>query len=90
MYIPDGVIMGALAGFLGALIGMSLPARRFGRSAPKQPMTPEQRRDFWTVIAVVLVTFGGGIFVHPLFLVTMPVWVRAVFAEEPSVPSGSA
>jgi hypothetical protein len=26
MYIPDGVILGALAGFIGGLIGMALPA----------------------------------------------------------------
>ena len=68
----EGLILGAFAGFVGALIGMSLPAPRFGRATP---LTPKQRRDALTVIAVMLVTFGLGLLVHPLFLLTMFVWV---------------
>ena len=68
----EGIILGMLAGFVGALIGMSLPAPRFGRATPP---TPKQRRDFWAAIAVILVTFGLGLLVHPLFLLTMVAWV---------------
>jgi hypothetical protein len=72
LYIPEGVILGMLVGFIGALIGMSLPAPRFRRS---RPLTAEQRRDFWIMVAALLVTFAGGIFVHPLFLLTILIWV---------------
>lgn len=68
----EGLILGAFAGFVGALIGMALPAPQFGRATP---LTPKQRRDALTVIAVMLVTFGLGLLVHPLFLLTMVVWV---------------
>ena len=70
--MTDGIILGALAGLVGALIGMSLPAPRFGRATPP---TPKQRREGLTGIAVILVTFGLAFFVHPLFLLIVVVWV---------------
>jgi hypothetical protein len=57
-----------------------------GGYIPKNPMTPKERRDFWTCLAVLLLTFAGGIWVHPLFFGTMYVWVAwANYSEHGSI-----
>jgi hypothetical protein len=37
-------------------------------------LPPQTSKDRWVLAAVLLVAFGGGVFVHPLFLITLYGW----------------
>lgn len=74
--IAGGIIIAV--GLLGLLAMVGGLWRAFmlseGAHLPRKPLTPEDHRNFWMMIAILLIAFGGGIFVHPLFILMLYGW----------------